>query len=133
MLKRRPPQALYKVRLICIVIWRSLTGQRYVDEVLHPHVLQIIRLLETIFSSSKTMPAYLQYGKELFASWSCHTLLTGLLGPDPSLIGHPWDILCRRIHDRIPSQLSCFQNLNTSWLINGHVFHERWDTIPGFF
>ena len=32
-----------------------------------------IRLLETIFSFSKTIPAYLQYGKELFASWSCHT------------------------------------------------------------
>ena len=27
-----------------------------------------IRLLETILSSSKTIPAYLQYGKELFAS-----------------------------------------------------------------
>ena len=54
-----------------------------------------IRLLETIFSSCKTMPAYLQFGKKLFASWSCHNPLTGLLGPDPSPIGHPWDILGR--------------------------------------
>ena len=37
-------------------------------------------------------PPYLQYYKELFASWSCHTPLTGLLDPDPSLIDHPWDI-----------------------------------------
>ena len=32
---------MYKVRLICIVICGTLTGQRYVGEVLHPHVLQI--------------------------------------------------------------------------------------------
>ena len=85
-----------------------------------------IRLLETIFSSSKTMPAYLQYGKELFANCSCHTPLTGLLGPDPSPspMGHPWDILDRRIHDRIHSQLPYFPNLNTSWLNDGNVFHE---------
>ena len=82
------------------------------------------RLLKTIFSSSKTMPAYPKYGKELFASWSYHTPMTGLSGPDPSPIGHPWDILGRRIHDRIPSRLPHFPNLNTSWLNNGNVFQE---------
>ena len=87
---------------------------------------KFIRLLETIFSSSKTMPAYLQYGKELFASWSCHTPLTGLPGPDPSKIGHPLDILGWLIHDRITSQLTHFPNLTTSWLNNGNVFHEGW-------
>ena len=35
---------------------------------------QSIRMFETIFSSSKTMPAYLQFCKELFASWPRHTL-----------------------------------------------------------
>ena len=77
---------------------------------------KFIRLLETIFSSSKTMPAYLQYGKELFASWSSHTPLIGLLGPDPSPIGHPLDILGWRIHDSIPFQLPHFPNLNSNWL-----------------
>ena len=85
---------------------------------------KFIRLLETIFSSSKTMPAYLRYGKELFASWSCHTPLTGLLGPVPSPIGHPWDFLGWWIHDCIPSKLQHFPNSNTRWLINGNVFHE---------
>ena len=50
--------------------------------------------------------------------------LTGLLGPNPSLIGHPWEILGRRIHDGIPSQLSHFLYLNTSWLNNGNAFQE---------
>ena len=73
-------------------------------------------MLETIFSSSKTMPAYLQYGKELFASWSCHTPLIGLPGSDPSPIGHQLDILGWRIHDSIPFQLPHFPNLNSNWL-----------------
>ena len=47
-----------------------------------------IRLLETNFSFSKTMPAYLLYGMELFTSRSCHTPLTGVLAPDPCPIGH---------------------------------------------
>ena len=83
-----------------------------------------IRLLETIFSFSKIMQAYLQYSKELFASWYCHTPLTGVPGPDPSPIGHPWDILGQRVHDRIPFQLPYFPNLNTNWLNNGNVFNE---------
>ena len=98
---------MYKVRFICIVIKGSLTGQPNVDEVLHPHVLQIYQTVENIFSSNKTMPAYLQYAKELFASWSFYAPLTNLPGSDPSLIGHPWDILGPPIHDRIPSLPSC--------------------------
>ena len=91
---------------------------------------KFIRLLETIFSSSKTMPAYLQYGKELFASWSCHTPLNGLLGPDPSPICHPLDILGWRIHDSIPFQLPHFPNLNSNWLNIDNVFHEGWGYNP---
>ena len=39
------------------------------------------------------MLAYLQYDKELFASWLWHTPLTCLSGPDPSPIRHSCDIL----------------------------------------
>ena len=88
-----------------------------------------IRLLETIFSFSKTMSAYLRYGKELFASWSCHTSLTGASGLDPYPIGHPWDILGRWVHGPIPSQLPHFLNLSTSWLIP----QGGGGTTPGFF
>ena len=70
------------------------------DEVLHLHVLSINGLLETIFSSSKTIFQYLQYGKKLFVSWSCHTPLTGLL--DPSPINHSWDIRDCQVHDLNP-------------------------------
>ena len=83
-----------------------------------------IRLLETIVSFSRTMPAYLQYGKELFASWSCHTPLTGVSGPDPYPISQPWDILGWRVHNPIPSQLLYFPHLNTSLLTNGNVFNR---------
>ena len=83
-----------------------------------------IRLLETIFPSSKSMPAYLQYGNALFASWSCHTPLTGLQGPDLSPTNHSCDTLGWWVHDRIPSQLPIIPNLNTNWLNNDNVFHK---------
>ena len=70
------------------------------------------------------MPAYLQYGMDLFASWSCHTHLTGLPGPDPSPIGHPLNIVGWRIHDRIPFQQPHFPNLNSNWLNIDNVFHK---------
>ena len=115
---------MYEILLICIVIRGSLTDQRYVDEVLHPHVLQMYQTGGNNFSSSQTVPVYLQFGKELFASWSWHTTLTGLSGPDPSPISHPWDILGLWIHDCISLQLPHFPNLNTSWLNSGNVFHK---------
>ena len=37
---------MYKVRLICIVICRLLTGQRHLDEVLHQYVLQIYQTVK---------------------------------------------------------------------------------------
>ena len=87
---------------------------------------QSIRLLETIFSSSKTMSAYLQYGKELFAfpGHAIHTPLTGLLSPNPSRIDHPSDILGGRVHDCFPSHLPHFPNWNTSWLNNDNAFQK---------
>ena len=87
---------------------------------------QSIRLLETVFSSSKTMPACLQYGKELFESWSCHTPLTGLPGSEQSPIDHPLYNLGWWVHDRIPSQPPHFPNRKTSWLNGGNAFHKAW-------
>ena len=81
-------------------------------------------MLETIISTCKTMPAYLQYGMDLFSIWSCHAPLTDLLGPDPSPIDHPWDILDCLVHDRTPSQLLYFSKWNTSWLNNDNAFHK---------
>ena len=49
MLKMKATQALYKVRLIALVIRETLTGQSYVYEVLHPHVLQIYQTVKSIF------------------------------------------------------------------------------------
>ena len=45
--------------------------------------------------------------------------------PDPSPIDHPWDIVGRRVYDRIPSKLPHFPNWNTSWLNKGNAFHKR--------
>ena len=81
-----------------------------------------IRMFETIFSSSKTMQAYLIMAREMFASWPCHTQLTSLPGPNPSLIDHPWDNLDWWVHDCIPSQPPHFPDWNTI----GNASHMGW-------
>ena len=61
--KRRPPLALYEVRLICTVFRNSLTGQRYLDEVFYPHVLQIYQTLGSNYffqQDNVSMPAIWQ-------------------------------------------------------------------------
>ena len=116
---------MYEVRLICIVIQGRLQANAMRIKAFTHRSCKSIRLFETIFSSSKTMPAYLQYSKELFANWSCHTHMTGLPSPDPSLIDHCWDNLGWWVHDRIPSQLPHFPNWNTSWLHKMH-FTTGW-------
>ena len=106
-----------------MVMWGHLQANAMWMKSIANMSCQSIRLLETIFSSSKTIPVYLQYGKDLFASLSCHTPLTGLPGINSSHFDHPWDILGRWVHDRIPSKLPHFPNWNTSWLDNGNAFH----------
>ena len=53
--------------MVRYVIRGALIGQRYVNEVLHPHVLPIPWSVGNNFSSGKTMPLYLQYDKKLQA------------------------------------------------------------------
>ena len=108
------------VILICIVIRGTITGQRYVDFVFTHMSCQSIRLLETIFSSSKRMLPYLQYDKELFASWLCHTLLTDLPNPHPFPIDPSWDI---RNHDLYPFPAATLPKKEPQLV-------EQWQHIP---
>ena len=47
-----------------------------------------------------------------------------LLGPDPSPIDHPWDVLGCWVHDLTASQLPYFSNWNTSWFNNDNAFRK---------
>ena len=50
--KRRSHSALYNMVIVCLlpihVVWGTLSGQFYVDEVIHPHSCRSIRQLEII-------------------------------------------------------------------------------------
>ena len=94
------------------------------DEILRPHVLQIYQTVANNFlfqQDNASVPAIWQ-GTE------CNLVMSYPLDwrsrSDPSLIGHFWNILVQRVHDRIPYQLPHFPTLNTSWLNNGNVFHK---------
>ena len=86
--------------------------------------------IETVFSSSKTRPAYLQ----LRQGTACKLLISYPLDwpSRPRSISDwpPFYILDRRVHDGIFSKLPHFPNLNTSWLEKDYVFHKGWVTTP---
>ena len=128
---KRPTRDLYKVRLICILNWWSLKGHCYVDEVLPLHVLQIYQTVGNSFLFQQDNASIPTIWQGLFASWSCHTPLTGVPGPDPSPIGHPLDILGQRVHDHTPFQLPHFPKLNTTWLRTMAMYSTRgWGRNP---
>ena len=116
--KRRPHCASYKVCLICIETRGTLTGQCYVDEGLHVHVMPIYQNVWNNFlfkQDNVSIPAMWQVTVwKLAMSYS----LTSLPDPTPSLIDHPWDNLDWWVHDRIPSQPPHFPDWNTSLLNN---------------
>ena len=129
MLKKESHLELY-IRFIILLskFWGHLqTNSMWMKSFTHMSC-KSIRLLETSVFFSKTVSAYLQYGKELFASCSCHTPLTGVSGPHPYPIGHHGIFYIA--HDPIPSQLLHFPHLNTSWLTNGRVFNKEWGYNP---
>ena len=101
----------------------TLANLGYLDEVFTNMCCRSIRLLETIFSSSMTMPPYLQHGKELFASWSSHTPLSGLPDPNQYPIDHLWDIWDQRVHDLYPFPASTLPE-------SEHQLVEQWQCIP---
>ena len=113
------------------VTYRGVTYRpTYVDEVLHPHAVQMYQTVgnNLLFQQANASIAAIWQGTVCKLVMS--SPLTGLPGPDTSLIGHPWDILGQRVHERIPSQLPHFPYLNTSWLKNGNAFHEGWGYNP---
>ena len=124
--KRRPPWALYKVCLISIVIQGPHTGQRYVDEGLHPNVLPIYQTVWNNFLFQKDNTGIPAIWQGTVWKLVMPYPLTGLQGPYPSPIDHPWDNLGWWVHDRILSQLPRFPNSKTSWLNDGNAFHKEW-------
>ena len=124
--KRRPPWAVYKVCLICIVIRWPLTGQRYVDERLQQHVLPIYQTFWNKFLFQEDNAGIPAIWEGTVWKLVMPNPLTGRQGPDPSLIDHPWDSLGWWVHDRTVSQAPRFPNSKTSWLNDGNAFHSGW-------
>ena len=63
----------------------------------------------------------MQYGKELDASWSWHTPLTGI--PNPSPMDNLWDIRDRLVHDFYPFPAATL-------LESERQLVEQWQRIP---
>ena len=126
MLKKSHQHGKVMVSSICIVIRGSLTGQRYVDEVLHPHVLPLYWTVGTIFlfqQDNAPIPAIWQgticklamaYPLDWPSGIQIH-----LQSTTPGIIETVMYRTC------IPPQLPHYQNWIASWFHNGNAFHRR--------
>uniref|UniRef100_A0A3B3Q6S2 Tc1-like transposase DDE domain-containing protein n=1 Tax=Paramormyrops kingsleyae TaxID=1676925 RepID=A0A3B3Q6S2_9TELE len=82
----------YDFRLSLVVIWGTLIAQRYVSDILHPHVLPLLRQHPgTVFQQDNARPhmACVSMG------CLCHVevLLQPARSPHLSPIEHVWDLL----------------------------------------
>ncbi|GFW10419.1 transposable element Tcb1 transposase [Trichonephila clavipes] len=86
----------YAILSTLIVIRRTLTSQRYVDDILRPHVGPFLNgLPEVIFQQDNTRPHTARVAQDFLRHFK--TLPWPARSPDLSPAGHVWDQLKRQI------------------------------------
>ncbi|GFT49614.1 transposable element Tcb1 transposase [Trichonephila clavipes] len=94
----------YDSRSTLIVMRGILTGQRYVDDILRPHVGPFLNgLPEAIFQQDNARPCTARVAQDFLRHFQ--TLPWSARSPDLSPVGHVWDQLkrqmpsCHSVHD----------------------------------
>ncbi|GFU70852.1 DDE_3 domain-containing protein [Trichonephila clavipes] len=94
----------YDSRSTLIVMRGTLTGQRYVDDILRPHVVSVLNGLPgAIFQKDNARPHTARVAQDFLRHF--HTILWPSCFPDSSLVEHVWDQLkrqmpsCQSVHD----------------------------------
>ena len=107
-----------------VVVPGILTGQRYIDEILSPHVVPFLRPLGNngIFQDDNARPhrtrivdGFLQANNVMCLEWPA-------MSPDLSCIEHVWDVLGRAVQKRM-TEHSTMADLR-------HFLGEDWQRIP---
>ncbi|GFW57130.1 transposable element Tc1 transposase [Trichonephila clavipes] len=87
----------YDSRSTLIVMHGTLTGQRYVDDILRPHVGPILNgLSEAILQQDNVRPHTARVAQDFLRHFQ--TLPWPARSPDLSLVEHVWDQLKRQMH-----------------------------------
>lgn len=113
----------YGSRSRLVFIRGNMNAQRYVDEVVEPHILPFLQQLEDpLFQQDNARPHIARRSMNRFVEDNVNLLPWPPRSPDLSPIEHVWDIMGRRLRNLLhpPQTLQALQ----------HELQVAWDTIP---
>ena len=103
----------------------NLNGQRYINEVLTPHVLPFLRQMpvpDPIFQDDNARPHRARIVNDFIHRNNVNRMAWPAVSPDLSCIEHAWDVLGRAVSARL-DQNSTLQDLR-------RFLREEWARIP---
>ena len=106
-----------------VVVPGILTGQRYIDEILRPHVVPFLRLMGNngIFQDDNARPHRARIVDGFLQANNMRHLEWPAMSPDLSCIEHVWDVLGRAVQKRMTTQ---------HYGRSPHFLGEEWQRIP---
>ena len=105
-----------------LVLNGTLTGQRYINEVLQPVVLSFVQQHHVVLQDDNARPHRARIVQQFLQQYIVDHLEWPDRSPDLSPIEHVWDILGQRVRQRVPRPRT-LQAL-------GAALQEEWRRIP---
>ena len=105
-----------------LVLNGTLTGQRYINEVLQPVVLPFVQQHHVVLQDDNARPHRARIVQQFLQQNNVDHLEWPARSPDLSPIGHVWDILSQRVRQRVPRPRT-LQALDAA-------LQEEWRRIP---
>ena len=89
-------------RTMLLVLNGTLTGQRYINEVLQPVVLPFVQQYHVVLHDDNARPRRARIVQQFLQQINVDHLDWPARSPDLSPIEHVWDILGQRVRQRVP-------------------------------
>lgn len=113
----------YGSRSQLVFIQATMNAQRYIDEVIEPHIIPYLQQLEDpLFQQDNATPHVARISINRFEEANVNILPWPPKSPDLSPIEHVWDIMGRKIRN--------LANPPQTLIALRHELQVAWDTIP---
>lgn len=113
----------YGSRSQLVFIQTTMNAQRYIDEVVEPHILPYLQTLEDpLFQQDNAPPHVARISRNRFEEAHVNILPWPAKSPDLSPIEHVWDIMGRKLMN--------LANPPQTLIALRHELQIAWDTIP---